>query len=57
MSFLCRGVAFLTTDKLRSSISWEELRADLLLLHIENSQLRWFRPLISILGASLYKLL
>ena len=41
MSFLCRLVGCYLRDRVRSSVTWEELGVEPLLLHIERSQLRW----------------
>ena len=41
MSFLHRVVGRCLRDRVRSSVTQEELGVELLLLHIERSQLRW----------------
>ncbi|KAA0706920.1 hypothetical protein E1301_Tti002240 [Triplophysa tibetana] len=41
MSFLCRVAGRSLRDRVRSSVTWEELRVEPLLLHIERGQLRW----------------
>ncbi len=46
MSFLCRVAGLSLRDRVRSSDIWRELRVEPLLLHVERSQLRWFRHLI-----------
>ena len=42
MSFLRRVSGLSLRDRVRSSDIWEGLRVELLLLHMERSQLRWF---------------
>ena len=46
MSFLCRVAGLSLRDRVRSSDIWERLRVELLLLHIERSQLRWVRHVV-----------
>ncbi|KAK3530440.1 hypothetical protein QTP86_024352 [Hemibagrus guttatus] len=41
MSFLHRVAGRSLRDRVRSSVTWEELRVEPLLLHIERGQLRW----------------
>ncbi len=41
MSFLCRVAGRSLRDRVRSSVTREELRVEPLLLHVEGSQLRW----------------
>ena len=41
MSFLCRVAGRSLRDRVRSSVTREELGVEPLLLHIERSQLRW----------------
>ncbi|KAK3544536.1 hypothetical protein QTP86_015589 [Hemibagrus guttatus] len=41
MSFLCRMAGRSLRDRVRSSVTQEELRVEPLLLHIERGQLRW----------------
>ncbi|KAK3528884.1 hypothetical protein QTP70_012076 [Hemibagrus guttatus] len=41
MSFLCRVAGRSLRDRVRSSVTWEELRVEPLVLHIERGQLRW----------------
>ncbi|KAK3526422.1 hypothetical protein QTP70_025454, partial [Hemibagrus guttatus] len=41
MSFLCRVAGRSLRDRVRSSVTWEELGVEPLLLHIERGQLRW----------------
>ncbi|KAK3571151.1 hypothetical protein QTP86_003367 [Hemibagrus guttatus] len=41
MSFLCRVAGCSLRDRVRSSVTREELRVEPLLLHIERGQLRW----------------
>ncbi|KAK3561495.1 hypothetical protein QTP86_005996 [Hemibagrus guttatus] len=41
MSFLCRVAGRSLRDRVRSSVTWEELGVEPLLLHIETGQLRW----------------
>ncbi|CAM4611183.1 unnamed protein product [Leuciscus chuanchicus] len=41
MSFLRRVAGRSLRDRVRSSVTWEELRVEPLLLHIERGQLRW----------------
>ncbi|KAK3533936.1 hypothetical protein QTP70_034935, partial [Hemibagrus guttatus] len=41
MSFLCRVAGLSLRDRVRSSVTWEELGVEPLLLHIERGQLRW----------------
>ncbi|KAF7642406.1 hypothetical protein LDENG_00258420 [Lucifuga dentata] len=48
MRFLCRVSGLTLRDRVRSSDIQEGLRVELLLLHIERSQLRWFGHLIRI---------
>lgn len=46
MSFL-RSVSGLSLrNRVRSSVIWEGLTEELLCLHIQSSQLRWYRQLI-----------
>ncbi|KAK3508912.1 hypothetical protein QTP70_013723 [Hemibagrus guttatus] len=45
MSFLCRVVGHSLRDRVRSSVNWEELGVEPLLLHIKRGQLRWLRHL------------
>ena len=45
MSFLRRVVGRSLRDRVRSSVTWEELGVEPLLLHIERSLLRWIRHL------------
>ena len=40
------GGGLQSTDRVKSSVIWEELKVEPLLLHTERSQLRWFRHLI-----------
>ena len=46
MSFLLRVVGVSLRDRVGSSVIQEGLREELLLLHIERSQLRWFRHVL-----------
>ncbi len=48
MSFLCTVARLSLRDRVRSSDILEELRVEPLLLHVERSQLRWFRHLVRI---------
>lgn len=41
-SFLCRMAGLSLRDRVRSSVIQEELRVELLLLHVEKSQLPWW---------------
>ena len=41
MSFLRRVAGRCLRDRVRSSVAWEELGVEPLLLHIERSKLRW----------------
>ncbi|KAK3542976.1 hypothetical protein QTP70_008512 [Hemibagrus guttatus] len=41
MSFLCRVARFFLRDRVKSSVTREELGVEQLLLHIERGQLRW----------------
>ncbi|KAK3522749.1 hypothetical protein QTP86_032027, partial [Hemibagrus guttatus] len=41
MSFLCSVAGRSLRDRVRSSVTWEELGVEPLLLHIERGQLRW----------------
>ncbi|KAK3530371.1 hypothetical protein QTP86_024408 [Hemibagrus guttatus] len=45
MSFLCRVEGCSLRDRVRSSVTREELGVEPLLLHIERGQLRWLRHL------------
>ncbi|KAK3537233.1 hypothetical protein QTP70_003994 [Hemibagrus guttatus] len=45
MSFLRRVAGRSLRDRVRSSVTWEELGVQLLLFHIERGQLRWLRHL------------
>ncbi len=45
MSFLRRVAGHTLRDRVRSSVTWEELGVEPLLLHIERNQLRWLRHL------------
>ncbi|KAK3555547.1 hypothetical protein QTP86_021786, partial [Hemibagrus guttatus] len=45
MSFLRRVAGRSLRDRVRSSVTWEELGVEPLLLHIERGQLRWLRHL------------
>ncbi|KAK3552026.1 hypothetical protein QTP70_031588, partial [Hemibagrus guttatus] len=45
MSFLRRVAGRSLRDRVRSSVTWEELIVEPLLLHIERGQLRWLRHL------------
>ena len=46
MSFLRRVPGLSHSDRVRSSDIRERLRIELLLLHVERSQLRWFKYLV-----------
>ena len=46
MSFLHRGIRLSLRDRVSSLDLQDRLRAELLLLHVQRSQLRWFRHLI-----------
>ncbi len=46
MGFLRRVAGISLGDKVRGAVVSEELRAALLLLCVERSQLRWFRHLV-----------
>ncbi|GAA6083797.1 uncharacterized protein LOC111191400, partial [Tachysurus ichikawai] len=53
MSFLCRVAGRSLRERVRSSVTREELRVEPLLLHIERSQLRWLGHLFRMLPGSL----
>ena len=46
MSFLHRVAGLSLRDRVRSSVIWEELGVDPLLLHVERSQIRWLGHLV-----------
>ena len=46
MSCLCRVAGYTLLDRVRSSVIREEVKVESLLLHIERSQLKWYRHLI-----------
>lgn len=56
MGFLYRMAGHSLRDKARSSVTWEELRVELLLLDIERRQARrlgylyWMPPWVGVLG-------
>ncbi len=45
ISFLCRVAGLSLRDRVKSLDMWRELMIEPLLLHVERSQLRWFRHL------------
>lgn len=53
MSFLRRMAGRILRDSVRSSVTWEELRVELLLFHVERSQLRWLGHLFWMFCTSL----
>ena len=48
MSFLRRVAGLSLRDRVRSSVIWEELGVDPLLLRVEKSQMRWLGHLVRI---------
>lgn len=46
MSLFSRVIGHLLREKVRHSVTQEELRIELLLIHIERSLLRWLKHLI-----------
>ena len=53
MSFLCKAAGLFLRDRVKSSVIWGRLKVELLLLHIERSQLRWFRHPVRMLPGCL----
>ena len=53
MSFLHRVAGLSLRDRVRSSDIQEKFRVELLLVHIEGNQLRWFGHLVRMLSAHL----